>query len=79
LFCYFFNYYLFYLIVIITTSLDNNYNSFININNFNLDKKGANIKCLKDNNINLIILLSNTSLETILKEDKEDRLEYSPK
>jgi hypothetical protein len=73
----------FYLIVIITTPFNNNNNnSFININDFNLNNKGANIKELDNNNINLILLLLNTSFKTIKEEDKEDnrpKLSLKPK
>jgi hypothetical protein len=51
--------------------IDNNRDSFININNFNLKEEGANLNCPKDNNSNLTILLSNTPLDTILEEDKK--------
>jgi pyruvate formate-lyase activating enzyme-like uncharacterized protein len=61
----------FYLAVIIVKYINNNRDSFININNFNLKEEGANLKCLKDNNSNPIIPLSNTLLRTIIKEDKK--------
>jgi hypothetical protein len=64
-----------YLVVIMDDSefIDNNSNSFVNINKFDLDNNRANIKELNNNNRDLIILLSNiesTPLDTINKEDK---------
>jgi hypothetical protein len=53
----------FYLIVIIITPFNNNNNNFININNFNLKDKRANIKELDNNNII-------KGLERKLKEQK---------
>jgi hypothetical protein len=58
--------------------INNNRDSFININDFNLEEEGADLDYLEDDNSNLIIPLSNT-LRTIIKEDKEgDRPIYSP-
>jgi hypothetical protein len=53
--------------------INNNSNSFININDFNLDDDGANIKEPDNNNRDPTILLFNirgTPLNTINKEDK---------
>jgi hypothetical protein len=53
--------------------INNNSNSFVNINDFDLDDDGANIKELNDNNKDPTIPLSNrggTPLNTINKEDK---------
>ena len=53
--------------------INNNSNSFININNFNLDNNRANIKEPDDYNKDPTIPLSNiggTPLNTINKEDK---------
>ena len=59
--------------------INNNRDSFVNINNFDLEKEGANLNCLDNNNSNPTILLLNTPLNTILEEDKEgDGLIYSP-
>jgi hypothetical protein len=59
--------------------INNNRDSFVNINNFDLEKEGANLNYSKDNNSDPIILLFNTPLRTIIKEDKEgDRPVYSP-
>jgi hypothetical protein len=58
--------------------INNNGDSFININNFNLEEEGADLNYLKDDDFNPTIPLSNT-LGTIIKEDKEgDRPIYSP-
>ena len=57
--------------------INNNRDSFININDFNLEEEGADLDCLKDDDSDLIIPLFNT-LRTIIKEDKEgDRPIYS--
>jgi hypothetical protein len=59
--------------------INNNRDSFININDFNLEEEGADLKCLEDDDSNPTIPLSNTPLGTILEEDKKgDRLIYSP-
>jgi hypothetical protein len=60
-------------IVIVIKYINNNSNSFININDFNLNNNGANIKELNNNNRNPIIPLFNirgTPLNTINKKDK---------
>jgi hypothetical protein len=65
--------------IIIAKYINNNGDNYININDFNLKEEGANLKCLKDNNSNPIILLFNTPLGTIIKEDKKgDRPIYRP-
>jgi hypothetical protein len=59
--------------VIIAEYIDNNSDSFINIDDFNLDDNGADIKEPDDNNRDPTILLSNiggTPLNTINEEDK---------
>jgi hypothetical protein len=59
--------------VIIAEYIDNNSNSFININDFNSDDNGTNIKEPDDHNKDPTIPLSNiggTPLNTINKEDK---------
>jgi hypothetical protein len=53
------------------TSLNINDDSFIDIDDFDLDEEGADIICLDDDDADPIILLSDTPLETILEEDKE--------
>jgi hypothetical protein len=59
--------------------INNNRDSFININDFNSEEEGADLKCLEDNDSDPIILLSNTPLGTILEEDKKgDRPIYGP-
>ena len=58
--------------------INNNRDSFININDFNLEEEGADLDYLEDDNSNPTIPLSNT-LRTIIEEDKEgDRPIYSP-
>jgi hypothetical protein len=59
--------------VIMAEYIDDNGNSFVNINDFNSDDDGANIKEPDDNDRDPIIPLSNiggTPLNTIDKEDK---------
>jgi hypothetical protein len=59
--------------------INNNRDSFININDFNSEEERADLKCLEDNDSDPIILLSNTPLGTILEEDKKgDRPIYGP-
>ena len=65
----------FYLIVIINDSefINDNSNSFIDIDKFDSNDDGTDIKEPNDNNKDLIILLSNikgTLLNTIDEEDK---------
>jgi hypothetical protein len=63
----FFYYYPFYPTVIIATLLnillntllDNDYNGFIDIDEYNLDDKGANVREPNDNNCDPMIPLSN--------------------
>ena len=65
--------------IIIAKYINNNRDSFININDFNSEEEGADLKCLEDNDSDPTIPLSNTPLGTILKEDKKgDRPIYSP-
>ena len=40
---YSFYYYPFYLMVIMATLIDDDFDSFVNINNFDLDNKGADV------------------------------------
>jgi hypothetical protein len=51
--------------------IDNNGDSFININDFNSEEEGADLDCLDDDDSDPTIPLSNTPLDTILEEDKE--------
>jgi hypothetical protein len=58
---------------IIAEYINDNSNSFVNIDDFDLDNNGANIEELNDNNGDPIILLSNRGgipLNIINKEDK---------
>jgi hypothetical protein len=65
--------------VIMAEYIDDNRDSFVNINDFDLEEEGADLNCLEDNNSDPIIPLSNTLLGTILEEDKEeDGPIYSP-
>jgi hypothetical protein len=57
---------------------DNIYNGFININDFDLDNDGADIREPDNNNRDPIIPLLDTPLETIFKENK-DKEEPKPK
>jgi hypothetical protein len=57
------------------TPFDNSDDSFIDINDFNSEDKGADIRELDDDNADLILPLSDTPLETIEKEEEDDRPE----
>jgi hypothetical protein len=64
---------------IITKYINDNRDSFVDINDFDLEDKGADVNKLEDNNADPTILLSNTPLDIIIKEDKAgDRLVFSP-
>ena len=59
--------------VIMAKYIDNNSDSFVNIDDFDSDDDGADIKELDDNNRDPTILLSNiggTPLNTINEEDE---------
>ena len=59
--------------------INNNGDSFVNIDDFNLEEQGADLKCPEDDDSDPTILLSNTPLGTIIEEDEEgDRPIYSP-
>jgi hypothetical protein len=61
-----------------TEYIDDNKDSFIDINDFNSEEEEADFNCLKDDDSDPIILLSNNPLRTILKEDEErDKPIYS--
>jgi hypothetical protein len=51
--------------------INNNRDSFIDINDFDSEDEGADLNCLEDNNSDPTIPLSSTPLGTILEEDKE--------
>ena len=57
------------------TPFDNSDDSFIDINDFNSEDKGADIRELDDDNADLILPLSDTPLETIEEEEEDDRPE----
>ena len=59
--------------------INDNRDSFININDFDSEEEGADLECPKDDDSDPTIPLPNTPLGTILEEDKKgDRLIYSP-
>jgi hypothetical protein len=57
-------------IAIITKYVNNNRDSFVNINDFDLEDKGADVDKPDNNDSDPIIPLSNTPLKTIIEEDK---------
>jgi hypothetical protein len=62
------------------TPFNNSDNSFVDINDFDLDDKGADIREPDDDNADLTLPLLATPLETIKEEDKEDnRPKLGPK
>jgi hypothetical protein len=72
----------FYFTLIIAKYIDNNSDSFININDFDLDDNKADIKEPNDNDRDPTIPLSNkggTPLNTINKEDKGPIFGPAPK
>jgi len=74
-----FDYYSFYSVVIIANYIDDNGDSFVDIDDFDSEEEGADLNCLEDDDSDRTILLSNTALGTILEEDEEgDGLVYSP-
>ena len=63
---------------IIAESIDNNKDSFLDIDDFDLEDEGTDIDELKDDDVDFIILLFNTLLKIIIKEDEiRDRLVFS--
>jgi hypothetical protein len=64
---------------IITEYIDDNGDSFIDIDDFNSKDKRADVDELDNNDSDLIISLSNTLLRTIIKEDEiRNKLVFSP-
>jgi hypothetical protein len=62
-----------------TEYIDDNRDSFIDIDDFDSEDEGTDVDELKDDDADLIILLSNTLLKTIIEEDEAgDRLVFSP-
>jgi hypothetical protein len=58
--------------------IDDNGDSFVDINDFDLEEEGADLDCLEDDDSDPTIPLSNT-LGTIIEEDEEgDRPIYGP-
>ena len=69
----------FYSTLIIAEYIDDNSDSFIDIDDFDSEDEGTDVDELKDDDADLIILLSNTLLKTIIEEDEAgDRLVFSP-
>ena len=61
-----------------TEYIDDNKDSFINIDDFDLKDKRVDVDELKDDDVDFIILLFNTLLKIIIKEDEiRDRLVFS--
>jgi hypothetical protein len=59
--------------------IDDNGDSFVDINDFDSEEEGADLECPEDDNSDPTIPLSNTPLGTIIEEDeKGDRPIYSP-
>jgi hypothetical protein len=58
--------------VIIATPFNNSDDGFIDINDFDLDNEGADIRELDDDDADPTLLLLDTPLETIKEEDKEE-------
>jgi hypothetical protein len=59
--------------------INDNRDSFVDINDFDLEDEGADLNYLEDDNSDPTIPLSSTPLGTILEEDKEGgRPIYSP-
>jgi len=66
-------------VVIIAEYIDDNGDSFVNINDFDSEEEGADLNCPEDDDFDPIIPLSNTPLGTIIEEDEEgDRPIYGP-
>jgi hypothetical protein len=64
--------------VIIIKYINDNRDSFIDIDDFDLKDEGADVDELKDDDADSIIPLFNTPLKTIIKEDEaRDRLVFS--
>ena len=59
--------------------IDDNGDSFVDIDDFDSEEEGADLNCPEDNDSDPTISLSNTALGTILEEDKEgDGPVYGP-
>jgi hypothetical protein len=64
--------------VIIIKYINDNRDSFIDIDDFDLKDEGADVDELKDDDADSIIPLFNTPLKTVIKEDEaRDRLVFS--
>jgi hypothetical protein len=55
--------------------IDDNGDSFVDINDFDSEEEGADLECPEDDNSDPTIPLSNTPLGTIIEEDRPI---YSP-
>jgi len=68
----------FYLAVIIAEYIDDNRDSFIDINDFDSEEEGADLNYPEDDDSDPTILLSNNPLGTILEDKEGNRPIYSP-
>ena len=68
----------FYLAVIIAEYIDDNRDSFIDINDFDSEEEGADLNFPEDDDSDPTILLSYNPLRTILEDKEGNRPIYSP-
>jgi hypothetical protein len=62
-----------------TEYIDDNGDSFVDINDFDLEDEGADVNELEDDNADPTIPLSNTPLDIIIEEDEAgDRPVFGP-
>jgi hypothetical protein len=61
--------------VIMATPFNNSDNSFVDINDFDLEDKGADVREPDDDNADPTLLLLDTPLETIKEEEEDNGLE----
>jgi hypothetical protein len=52
--------------------IDDNGDSFVDIDDFDLEEEGADLKCPEDDDSDPTIPLSNTPLGTIIEEDEKE-------
>jgi hypothetical protein len=65
--------------VIMATPFDNSDDSFVDIDDFDSEDEGADIRELDDDDADLILPLLDTPLETIEEEEEDDGPELGPK